>query len=235
MLNRKNFHVIIRILFLALIISMSGCLQTYYTPNMHQVPLFKQKGEAAFTVAISGGEQVSSGEILGAYALSDHVGLLVNASRGAGKMSDTYLLSAYDSVNQRGTRRHLVEIGGGYFDSFGGKGVFEIYGGVGLGSVYNYYDTRRQSYSNVKFNRFFIQPGIGKKGEYFDFAFSFRLATLHYNSIRPHNLGEAASLDANALQLLDRNRFYLLSEPAFTIRGGFKAIKLQIQMGYSFV
>lgn len=187
------------------------------------------------TAAISNGEQVSSLEVSGAHAISNHVGVLANASWGIGQLTETYALSsAKDSVNEEGTRRHLVEVGGGYFKPIGGQGVFEIYGGTGLGSVYNYYDTQKLSYSNVKFSRFFVQPGLGFKSPYFDLAFSLRLASVHYYSIRPYNMGEPAWRDANALQLLTQNRSYLLSEPALTVRAGNKGIKCQLQFGYSY-
>jgi len=229
MLIERTLPVLARIFLFVFITGISGCMHTYYTPNMHQTPLLQQKGEAAFTGALSTGEQVFSIEGLGAYALSDHVGIMVNASRGMGKLTK----QINDSVNEEGTRRHLMEIGAGYFKTFAGKGVFEVYGGGGLGSIYNYYDTQELSYSTVKFNRFFVQPGIGRKGKNFDCAFSLRFASVYYYYINQHNVGPMASLDADALQLLRQERFYLLAEPAFTFRVGFKAIKFQVQTGYS--
>jgi len=229
MLIERTLLVLTRIFLFVFIAGISGCMHTYYTPNMHQTPLLQQKGEAAFTAALSTGEQVAAVEVAGAYALSDHIGIMVNASRGMGILTE----QINDSVNEEGTRRYLVELGAGYFKTFAGKGVFEVYGGSSLGSIYNYYDTQELSYSTVKFNRFFIQPGIGRKGKNFDCAFSLRFASVYYYSINPHNVGPVASLDADALQLLRKDRFYLLAEPAFTFRIGFKAIKFQVQTGYS--
>lgn len=220
---------IYRVVFVLFLTGMSGCMHTYYTPNMHQAHLLRQKGETGLTGALSTGEQVYSVELLGAHAVAKNIGLMVNANYGGGKLIEQF----NDSVNQEGTRRYLIETGVGYFKPFGGQGVLELYGGGGFGSVYNYYTTDENANSTVTFTRFFLQPGIGKKGEIFDFAFSMRFVALNYQSFRRYNLPEAAWRDARALTMLEQKPFHWLYEPAVTIRAGNDFFKVQMQLGYS--
>ncbi len=100
-------------------IFLSSC-SSMYMPNVPNTPMLSQKGE------FSGGLHISprfNTSINGAYAVSDHIGVLFSGS---------YM----NREKERKDYRHkLIEIGGGWFDTFGpdDNRIIEIYAGVGSG------------------------------------------------------------------------------------------------------
>ena len=77
----------------------------------------------------------------------------------------------------------------------------------------------------------FIQPDIGYKTKFFDAIISSRISTVKYTSFSQQNYPE------NELKndYLDNNNLtgpvFMFAEPAVTIRGGYKFVKLQLHMG----
>lgn len=127
-----------------------------YMPNVPNTPMLSQQGE------FSGGGHISlkgNASINGAYAVSNHVGVLFSAST----MS-----------NERKSKdfgHKLVEIGGGYFDTFGpdNNRIIEVYAGVGKG----WSDITFRDYSNdilvnnevqeVDYRKAFLQVNYSSK------------------------------------------------------------------------
>ncbi|WP_114784072.1 hypothetical protein [Botryobacter ruber] len=134
---------------------LSGCVSTYM-PNVPNVPMFTQQGELS-----AGGHITPKGNITfnTAYAVSDHVGVLLNGSM---------LNSERD---KRDFRHNLLEAGGGYFTTFGEKNkrILEVYGGVGGGSS----DRTERSTDEqgvlvserreAKFSKYFVQVNFTSK------------------------------------------------------------------------
>ncbi|MES2457295.1 MAG: hypothetical protein V4594_17195 [Bacteroidota bacterium] len=110
--------------FPALILSalfLSSC-SSMYMPNVPNTPMLSQQGE------FSGGGHISlsgNASLNGAYAVSDHFGVLLSGSM----------------INREGERKdyknRLIEIGGGYFNTFGpdDNRIIEVYAGYGGGST----------------------------------------------------------------------------------------------------
>ncbi|WP_347157844.1 hypothetical protein [Pontibacter chitinilyticus] len=107
-------------LLVCLLASLTGCVSTYM-PNVPNVPMFTEKGELS-----AGGHITPKGNITfnTAYAVTDHYAVLLN-----GSMLNT-------ERRKRDFRHTLLEVGGGYFTTFGPQNnrVLEIYGGIGGGS-----------------------------------------------------------------------------------------------------
>lgn len=99
---------------------LSGC-SSVYMPNVPNTPMFTQKGEIS-----AGGHVTLKGNfsVNGAYAVSDHFGLMMNASH------------LNNQRKKEDFRHSLFEVGGGYFTTFGsGKNrILEAYAGIGRGS-----------------------------------------------------------------------------------------------------
>ncbi|MDQ4139830.1 MAG: hypothetical protein M3142_04830 [Bacteroidota bacterium] len=99
---------------------LSGC-SSVYMPNVPNTPMFTQKGEIS-----AGGHATLKGNfsINGAYAVSDHFGVMMNGSR------------LNNHRKKEDFRHSLFEVGGGYFTSFGANKsrVLEAYAGIGRGS-----------------------------------------------------------------------------------------------------
>ncbi|WP_316800349.1 hypothetical protein [Pedobacter frigidisoli] len=97
----------------------SGC-SSVYMPNVPNTPMLSKQGE------FSGGGHISlkgNASINGAYAISDHIGILASGS------------TMQSERRSKDFSHKLIEIGGGYFDTFGpdNNRIIEIYGGVGKG------------------------------------------------------------------------------------------------------
>lgn len=91
-----------------------------YMPNVPNTPMLSKQGE------FSGGGHISlkgNASINGAYAVTDHIGVLFSGST----------MNSERKTKDFGHK--LIEIGGGYYDTFGpdNNRIIEIYGGVGKG------------------------------------------------------------------------------------------------------
>lgn len=107
--------------FIVSAIFISSC-SSVYMPNVPNTPMLSQRGE------FSGGVHISprfNTSINGAYAATDHFGVIFSGS---------YMNREKESKDYR---HQLVEIGGGYFNTFGpdNNRIIEIYAGVGKGKT----------------------------------------------------------------------------------------------------
>ncbi len=175
-----------------------------YTPNMVNTPLLSSKGEFQATI----GTGTSGIDPQFAYAITDHVGIMANAS----------FANRSDSSNFH--KHSFAEVGGGYTLLLGDAGRFEVYGGAGMGNVDAMYNedifTGR---SNAVFTRIFVQPSIGAVTSAFDGAFTPRLVFVNIN---------------HSNSTLNTNTFDPFFEPTLTTKFGWKYVKMIIQVGLSF-
>src|SRR5215831_6765289 len=119
--SRLAFHTASNLLAATLLLAAS-CVPRYYAPNQPNVPLFREKGEVQFSVIGSEGQEVSTLELQGAYALTDKVGVMMNA----------------DFANRNDpSHGFIVEGGAGYYRPFRRRFIFESYGGAGIGKAVN--------------------------------------------------------------------------------------------------
>ncbi|MDQ1138845.1 hypothetical protein [Pedobacter agri] len=109
----------LRLAFPILALFASSC-SSVYMPNVPNTPMLSKQGE------FSGGGHISlkgNASINGAYAVSNHIGVLFSGS------------TMNSERKSKDFGHKLVEIGGGYFDTFGpdNNRIIEIYAGVGKG------------------------------------------------------------------------------------------------------
>ncbi|MGY4385031.1 hypothetical protein ACVWYN_002067 [Pedobacter sp. UYP24] len=123
----RKFYSFATILF---VITVSSC-SSIYMPNVPNTPMLSQQGE------ISGGLHVAYNGNLslnGAYAASNHFGIIGSGSyiNNTGKRKDF--------------KQRLIEVGGGYFNTFGpdDNRIIEVYAGYGGGNT----DRTYYSYDN---------------------------------------------------------------------------------------
>lgn len=110
-------------LFFVFFISLFLCgCSSMYMPNVPNASMLSKKGElhAGAHVSLSGNASVNT-----AYAVNNHFGLMLNAS------------SMYKNKHKKDFRQNLIEIGAGYFTTFGpdNSRILEIFAGVGNGST----------------------------------------------------------------------------------------------------
>jgi hypothetical protein len=181
----KNFKLP---LFIASIF-VSSC-SSVYMPNVPNTPMLSQKGE------FSGGVHISpkfNTSINGAYAVSDHIGVLFSGS---------YIDKEKESKDYR---QKLVEIGGGWFDTFGpdNNRIIEIYAGVGTGStnrVFREFDDNdnliKSDLEEITYNKTFLQVNYSSKKKR-----NFRLFGNNY----PLNYGTALRISNVEMKTFTRN------------------------------
>jgi len=138
-------------------------------------------------------------------AVSDHVGLMLNGSFRTNNKN-----SAYGEVH------NFIEAGAGYYTKLETIGRFEVYGGAGFGNLkatdVDFWTSRPDI--EAKSFRIFVQSDVGVKTDYFDGCFNPRFVWLN--------------LDLGTETMTN---FFI--EPAVTLKGGSKNIKVVFQFGYS--
>ena len=205
------------LLYAATILLLTGCSRYYYAPNMHNVPLFKDKGEARLAGGVSSGDEISSVEVQAAYSFTDHIGVMAN-----------YFNTNGGGGNNTG-KGSLFEGAVGYFGPIKGDFRYEVFVGYGRGKVTSYYDANGTSKLGI--DKVFIQPAIGYTRNFLDVAVSAKVATSNF-FVKDVDTSNATAM--NDMRFIRDNHHSYLFEPALTVRGGWKYAKLQLQYGYSF-
>lgn len=141
---------------LGLLILSSGC-SSLYMPNVPNTPMLSQQGElhASGNISLRGNASLNT-----AYAMSDNIGVILNGA-----------FINRDREN-RDYRQNMLEIGGGYFTTFGpdNNRILEIYGGFGKGKSERIYDLNSAgevSYDRqeMRFTKGFLQVNYSSKKE----------------------------------------------------------------------
>jgi hypothetical protein len=189
--------------------------------------LFREKNEYRFSGSLAEGEESSSKEIQAAYSVTDHIGFMANfMSAKGGIISD----------NEDWGKGNYLDGAIGYFRPIKKSGVFEIYGGIGGSNQRHNYtklsyingtaSSSSTGFSDLSFTKIFVQPSFGFTFNAVDIAASTRICVLTFRRVLNQingNVDESNTLN----NISDGSHFFL--EPAITIRGGWKYVKLQLQ------
>ena len=203
-----------------------------YSPSMQNTPLLQEKKEVVANIGIN--------DIQGAYAVTDHVGVMLNGYYNNGASNDYSSYDYYDSWSRQERKQWHVEAGAGYFNKLNDNAIVEIFGGLGYGSssLRNYakdsineIPTLKSSY-NADLMRFFVQPAIGYSIDNFHVSFSTRILFQKYLNANSFGYSLVELYDD---KLLDMDKsVYAFLEPALTLRYGFKYVKFQAQAMLSY-
>jgi len=217
-------------LLFSIILLLTFSCTPYYSPNGHNVPLFKKKNEARISASVSTAAQ-PGGEIQTAYAVNNNIAIMFN--------------TVISSVSEEGRKFNFYEFGAGYFNPLNKYIVIEVYGGASLGLVRNnfYYtdplepinSDQKRSFIDVNFYKYWFQPSIGFSSNFVDLALSLRIASLNFSNPQYNKslFDKVDDRNNDVVSKLLNNKNSLLIEPVFTTRIGYKSIKLQIQIGFS--
>jgi hypothetical protein len=168
--------------------------------------MFSNKGE----FQANAGAGTSDLDVQVAYAMTDHIGVMVNGS---------FADRTKDSTDK--FHKHIILEGGvGFYDKFGEIGRYEIYGGYGTGRVEGKYENifSINQIADARYNRFFIQPGIGIATGIYDGSFTSRIALVQMN---PNGA------------VFETGNYHGFLEPVFTSKIGYKYLKFTFQIGFS--
>ena len=199
----KTKHIFILFFTLSLLI-INSCAPAYI-PNVVNAPMLTNKGELQASVHFG----ASGFNPQFAYAITDHLGMMVNAS-----FID--VTSDSSSTSDFYHKHTFFEFGPGYYTNFGSRFKFGTYGGVGFGKINAEYDNDLwTSRSDVKCTRLFLQPTIGMTSKVFDLGLSTRFVVVSFNQDSEKNTG-------------------IMFEPAVTAKLGWDHIKAVGQIGLSY-
>ena len=223
-------------LFMCLISAMmlmTSCQHIYYAPNTANSPLLKEKGETRINGLYShgGDSEYDGAELQFAHAFSKNIAVMANGfTASKSEYVDEY--SGGNGNTETGKGSYL-ELAAGYFKTFdkGKKWVFEIYGGYGSGTVKNSYGSNEQS--TVGFGKFLIQPSIGFKSDYFEFALVPKLSFVNWK-VKQHSVTYNINQDnLDELNSINADPGFMTFEPSIIIRGGARALKAQLSLTLS--
>lgn len=187
-------------LAIAAIIILNSCASAY-VPNTINSPMLSNKGE--MQVSVNTG--VSGFDPQFAYAITDHLGIMANASFD-NRVSDTT-----DNFHVHS----FIELAPGYYTSFANVLRFEAYGGAGFGRTQGLYDAQIWvSNADARFLRLFVQPGIGLSTDFLDLSLVSRFCYVGLSQNGNFNGG-------------------LFIEPALDLKLGYKYVKLISEVGFS--
>jgi hypothetical protein len=154
-----------------LLLLLCACTPAY-VPNLRNAPMFTKKGEFQGSMQIMNGYEAQT-----AFSLSNNIAIMGNFAYGyRGRYSE----------NSNYHRHKLVEGAFGYYRNEGKFG-YQIFGGFGEGSAEGLYDFIFSSGSTptlARFNRYFVQPGIGFYKPSFTMAVVARISKLDFTLYR---------------------------------------------------
>jgi hypothetical protein len=199
------------LLFITFIIFLGAC-KPLYRPNTVNVPMLKEKNDVTFGTYLG----TNGADVQAAYAITNNIGVMANAS----------IINSYNATNGTQREHRFAEGGIGYFKPINKEAVFDIYAGAGNGYAYNsgnfifnYY-----SFNRVNYNRFFIQPSVALVSNYFDLAASARFTYVDFYDYRSGNTSTTQNMERVSS---------IFMEPAITLRGGYKNVKMFGQLGFA--
>jgi len=209
------------ILFLSagLLVFLNSCTTQMYVSNSVNAPLLKEKGEVQVNI--------TQNDLQASAALGKNFAVMANG----------FYMNYKDNNSNYKHDGILGEAALGYFKPYKNNLVFEAFAGAGGGRISKqqmFTDNNNNSYLayfNAEATKVFIQPDIGYKTKFFDAVFSSRFSGVKYTSFDQQNYPEVELHN----DYLDNNNLlgplFIFAEPAVTLRGGYKFVKLQFQYG----
>lgn len=198
----------------------SSCT-TMYVPNAVPTPLLTEKGDSRIDVGVGLSQNVQA-----SYALTDHLGLMVNGlyqNVNSSTNSATELSEDGDGIYRIS---RFVEGGLGYYTLFNDEdGVFEVYTGFGKGETFDNKGSLNPTYDPktlARYSRVFIQPNVGIVRDHMEFCMGVRLSNVNFDDV----LSESSELNQKQFK-------FGMIEPAITIKAGWPYAKFFTQ--YSFM
>ena len=215
------------LLVITLLIGQS-CGRTLYIPNMHNVPLMKEKNELRANITPT--------DFQASYGVTNNIGLMLNGQSVTTKDSHQYNKGIYGPRaygQDNNSKRHYIEVGIGYFKPIKKNGVFEFYAGSGRGKLsFNNEDHVGRDKFSANFSRYFVQPSIGLTFGAIDIAYSLRYVNLRFHGSDTSEY-EYENTTGKDLSEIEKHS-YSFREPGLTLRVGWKYVKLHFHIASAY-
>jgi hypothetical protein len=227
-----------------------------YSPAAHNVPVLTKKGDSKLAVNYSfnpAGNTVKDSvpvrakargyDLQAACAFTSHWALQVNYYHRTERNAGDFDYNVKDSVVIN-YKRHLTEIGAGYFHSLNdnNQAFFQVFAGIGFGKSSftdngrNYNGVYRTHYHTMNVTKLFIQPAFTVRiKRNFAASFSSRHSFIYFKNITTDY--SAAELDSYKLDSLSFSP-RVFWEPSIVNTFGFKklpGLQIEFQMGFAFL
>jgi len=146
--------------------------QSYnYAPNMLNIPCLKQKGDAVLGLGWGRGSFFQALEIQGVYSPMNHLAFMANYFGAPEK-------NVRDQ-SETGTDFYLWEAAVGAYEKMP-KGAATLFAGFGSGNLFSTYAPDRTAAFALQ--RWFIQPGLSYRSNFFQAGLAIRLSRLVFNN-----------------------------------------------------
>jgi hypothetical protein len=236
----------------------------YYTPPVQNVPLLSEKNEINVQAGFASGELPNNDQTCGnayasgfffqgAHSPRQHLGLALNFMHVA--LTRSYYENSNGNITDvAGSGTGFAFDGSaGYYTTldkllhsektaaFSKHIILEAYGGLGYsGQEHSYRDSSFSGHADLNSFLFFVQPAIGINLRWLTLALSLRANNFYFYNINTaypdYYPGSAyATQESNFLDYLGTHRMQNFIEPAFTVKGGWKYVKLSFQYCTSLV
>ena len=201
------------------LIALSSCNRYYYQTNSVNAPMLGKQHDVNISASADRWSESPTFNLQAAYSPAPHIGVIGGWSNFSFRTSDPR--PEEGNVNAHAS---LLEIGaGGYYPIFNTDRGLELtvdtYVGYGGGSL--------KSDVNMDFSRTYIQPGFNLSTSYFDAGIHTRFSGIKYRNFDSNGYDEEYIRQQHLEGITDRRHYFF--EPALTLRGGYKFIKLQAQ------
>jgi len=200
-----------------------GCVQYHYSPNFIQTPYLEKKGNAEIKAAVSGSPISINGDFHASYSPIKHGVVMLNFYRTHSRFEDSNFFSG--TTYNKASDGYLVEGAvGTYFPFSFGSGA--LYVGSGQGRMRNDYGIGR--ISDLRTQRFFIQPTFTFKNDWFRIGMGMRLVMLNFPSGKVDYRIEPE--DIQIIQRLERESPFIFPEIGGNIGIHLKPITISANM-----
>ncbi len=191
-------------LLLAVTLLIINSCSPAYVPNVINAPMLTNKGEIQASVHLG----TSGFDPQVAYAVTDHLGIMVNASFL--DVTDT------SSITNNYHKHIFFEFGPGYYKNLKNGFKFGTYTGIGFGRINGEWENPLfTSITNVKSTRLFLQPTLGYTSKILDLGISSRFVIITFSQDSEKDTG-------------------IMFEPALTAKLGWDHIKIVGQVGLAY-
>ncbi len=164
-------------LFAAFLFFAIGCRHYHYSPNFVHTPYIEKKGDGVVAAAFSGNPVTLNGDFHASYSPIKHGTVMLNyfRTRSSFEQSTFFGQPSYP----QSTQGYLIEAAAGGYWPFE-FGTVAMYVGWGQGQMRNDYGIAR--IADLRLQRFFVQPTLTYKNDWFRLGLGLRLVQLSFPS-----------------------------------------------------
>lgn len=219
-----------------------SCQQRMYFPERANTPGLTEalEGKATFSFKPQFNDMDSFNNPSGilspavdlAFAPVNHFGIIASYRSTYNRNIDEtdYFFNSFNTLGGN-FNGHRLEVGAGYFNTFGRRGKVEVYGGYGNGKL-NRRGTQTPQYDyDTRYYRIFLQPAIGFGSDRISFTTGMRFAYQQFYNFKAINDPELQYYITTGSAANVERMVFPFFEPFVNFEVGSPYVKFNLQMG----